>query len=211
MELFEAAFASVNIIPTALLVFVLIYWVAVILGLLDIDLFNLEIEVDTELDVDADGAGSVVWLNSVLAFFNLGRVPFMLFVTFVAVPFWVISILLNYYVTYSFPWVGFILLIPAFIGSLFVSKILTTPFVKMFAVLEKEHDSSVTIIGQMCTVTLPANSEELGQAAVKTAGAPLLLNVKTTQGKSLKKGQTALVIDYNQENKIYLIEPYETI
>ncbi|MDX5347535.1 MAG: hypothetical protein LPK19_09840, partial [Hymenobacteraceae bacterium] len=134
MELFEAAFASVNIIPTALLVFVLIYWVAVILGLLDIDLFNLEIEVDTELDVDADGAGSIVWLNSVLAFFNLGRVPFMLFVTFVAVPFWAFSILLNYYVTYSFPWIGFLLLIPAFIGSLFVSKILTTPFVKMFAV-----------------------------------------------------------------------------
>lgn len=211
MELLEAAFASVNIIPTALLVFVLLYWVAVLLGLLDLDLFNLEIEVDKDLGADAGGAGSIVWLNSVLAFFNLGRVPFMLFVTFVAVPFWVSSILLNYYLTYSFPWAGFLLLVPAFIGSLFLSKILTTPFVKLFAVLEQEHDSSVTVIGQICTVTLPANAAELGQAAVKTAGAPLLLNVKTSKGKSVKKGQTALVIDYNQENKTYLIEPYETI
>ena len=84
------------------------------------------------------------------------------------------------------------------------------PFVKLFAALEKEHESAATVIGQICTIVLPANSTELGQASVKTKGSPLLLNVKTANGFVLTKGETALVIDYNNENKFYLIEPYKT-
>jgi len=212
-ELIQAAFSSVNIIPTALLVFVLIYWFAVIFGLLDLDFFNVEIEADLALDteVNADGVSAVSWLNHALAFFNLGQIPLMLFLTFVALPFWVISILANYYLLGSVPLLGWLMLIPMFIVSLFVSKILTTPFMRMYAVLEKEHESNVTIIGQICTVTLSASTNELGQATVQTSGAPLLLNVKTSLGRSLQKGQTALVVDYNAENNFYLIEPYETI
>ncbi|GHA74736.1 OB-fold-containig protein [Pontibacter akesuensis] len=212
-ELLQAAFSSVNIIPTAFLVFVLLYWVAVIFGLLDLDFFNVEIEADLALDsgVDADGVSAVSWLNHALAFFNLGRIPLMLFLTFVALPFWVISILANYYLLGNVALLGWLLLLPMFILSLFVSKILTTPFVHLYAVLEKEHPSSVTIIGQVCTVILPTSTTELGQASVPTSGAPLLLNVKSTRGSRLSKGQTALVIDYNAENKFYLIEPYETI
>ncbi len=50
----------------------------------------------------------------------------------------------------------------------------------------------------------------MGQATVRNEGSPLLLNVKTTTGARLQKGQTALVIDYNTQNKFYLIEPFES-
>ena len=212
-ELLQASFSTINIIPTALLVFTLLYWGAVIFGLLDLDFFNVEIEADMALDagIDADGVSAVSWLNNALAFFNLGKIPLMLFLTFLALPFWVISILTNHYLHNNSVLLGWLLLIPIFGASLLVSKVLTTPFVKLFAVLEKEHASNATIIGQVCTVILPAVSTDLGQATVKTDGSPLLLNVKCTRGTSLQKGQTALVIDYNAENKYYLIEPYETV
>lgn len=208
-ELLQAAFSSVNIIPTALLVFVLLYWAAVIFGFLDLDF--LDIEVEAETDVNADGISSVAWLNSALAFFNLGKIPLMVFLTFLALPFWSISILANHYLNNDSALLGALYLIPGFIAALFISKILTMPFVKIFAALEKEHESAATIIGQICTVILPADTLALGQASVKTKGAPLLLNVKTMNGASLKKGETALVIDYNNENNFYLIEPYESI
>ncbi|MBJ6118115.1 DUF1449 family protein [Pontibacter sp. BT310] len=208
-ELLQAAFSSVNIIPTAFLVFVLLYWLSVIFGFLDLDFLNTDVEAEVEVDVD--GISSVSWLNSALAFFNLGKVPLMVFLTFWALPLWVISILANHYLNNNYELLGLMYLIPSLIVSLFVAKVLTAPFVKIFAALEKEHDSSATIIGQVCTVILPADTMELGQATVKTSGSPLLLNVKTTQGRSLKKGETALVIEYNTENKYYLIEPYETI
>jgi hypothetical protein len=206
-ELLQAAFSGVNIIPTAFLMLVLLYWVSVIFGFLDLDFFD--VDVDTE--VDADGISSVAWLNSALAFFNLGKVPFMVFLTFLALPFWVISILANYYLNPGYELLGLLYLVPSFIVALIVSKFLTMPFVRLFAAMEKEHESAATIIGQVCTVTLPANPTELGQATVKTKGAPLLLNVKTAEGSVVQKGETALVLEYNAENKFYLIQPYQTL
>ncbi|MBD1395697.1 DUF1449 family protein [Pontibacter sp. JH31] len=206
-ELLQAAFSGVNLLPSALLVFVLLYWLAVIFGFLDLDFFDVEVEPE----VDADGVSAVTWLNSVLAFFNLGKVPFMVFLSFLALPFWAISILANYYLNNDYALLGLLYLVPSFIAALFVSKILTTPFVKLFATLEKEHETAASIIGQLCTVILPANPTELGQATVKTSGAPLLLNVKTTEGAAVQKGETALVLEYNAENKFYLIQPYQTI
>jgi hypothetical protein len=206
-ELLQATISSVNIIPTALLVFVMLYWLAVIFGLLDLDFFD----VDVEPDVDADGISAVSWLNNVLAFFNLGKVPFMVFLTFLALPFWAISILVNYYLNEGYTLVGWLYLIPSFIAALFVSKFMTMPFVRIFGAMEKKHESATNIIGQICTVVLPANGSDMGQAAVKTTGAPLLLNVRTPQGAAVQKGETALVLEYNAENKFYLIEPYQTI
>lgn len=207
VELLQAAFSGVNILPTAFLVFVMLYWVAVICGMLDLDF--LDIEADT--GVDGDGISAITWLNGALAFFNLGRVPLMVFLTFWALPFWAISILANHYLNNNYELLGLLYLAPSLAASLFVAKMLTAPFVRLFAALEKEHASTATIIGQVCTVMLPADATELGQAMVPTKGAPLLLNVKTTQGRSLKKGETALVIAFDAENKFYLIEPYETI
>ncbi|WP_299991471.1 OB-fold-containig protein [uncultured Pontibacter sp.] len=206
-ELIQATFSSVNIIPTALLVFVMLYWLAVIFGLLDLDFFDIEVEPD----VNADDVSAVSWLNSVLAFFNLGKVPFMVFLTFFALPFWVISILANHYFNDGYTLLGWLYLIPSFVAALFVAKFLTMPFVRVFAAMEKEHESAAAIIGQICTVMLPANGTDMGQAAVKTTGAPLLLNVRTTMGSAVQKGETALVLEYNAENKFYLIEPYQTI
>ena len=212
-ELLQAAFSTVNIIPTGLVVFVMLYWLVIILGLLDLSYFDLEIEAEVAsgTEMDADGVSGVSWLNHALCFFNFGKVPLMLFVTFLALPFWVISILANYFLHNSSVLLGWLLLLPAFIAGLFISKILTTPFVRLYAALDKEPTSSASLIGQVCTVVLPATYAELGQAAVKTTGSPLLLNVKCTPGSSLRKGQTALVIDYDAENKLYLIEPYKTL
>jgi hypothetical protein len=206
-ELLQAAISSVNILPTAFLIFTLLYWVAVIFGFLDLDFFDVELDAE----VDADGVSAVTWLNSALAFFHLGKVPFMVFLTFLALPFWVISILANYYLNNNYELLGLLYLVPSFVAALLVSKVLTTPFVKVFAALEIEHESAATIIGQVCTVILPANTTDLGQATVKTTGAPLLLNVKTTEGSAVQKGETALVLEYNAENKFYLIQPYQTI
>jgi len=208
-ELLEAAIAPANIIPTALLAFVLLYWLVVLVGLIDLDLINIEVE--TDMEPDASGIETIAWLNSALAFFNLGRVPFMLFLSFLVLPFWAFALLSNYYLGTAGNFIGFLLLLPAFIGALFISKILTTPFVKLFAILEKEHESQATILGQVCTVILPASPTELGQATVKTEGSPLLLNVKTTGSANLSKGETALVIDYDEKSKYYLIEPYQLL
>ena len=215
-ELLQAAVSPPNLVPTGLLVFVLLYWLTVIAGLVHVDSLDLDL-ADAGADLDAHagahlhhGDAGADWLNHALAFFNLGRVPLMLFLGFVALPLWAGSILLNYY-THNSSWLlGIAFLLPLLVGSLFLAKLLTAPFVRLFAVLEKDHDAGASPVGQVCTVLLPTSQERLGQAAVRiSGGAPLRLNVRAASAAELRKGDTALVIDFDAVRRCYLIEPYE--
>ncbi|MCR5886605.1 DUF1449 family protein [Hymenobacter sp. J193] len=208
-ELLQAAVSPPNLLATGLLIFVLLYWLTVIVGLLDFKTLDLDLHVDSTHDVPHDAHLSVAWLNHALAFFNLGRVPLMVFVSFLALPLWVGSILTNYYTHNSSLLLGLAFCLPLFIGSLLVAKVLTTPFVKLFATLEQDQSGS-NPIGKVCTLLLPASHERLGQATVRTNGDTLMLNVKAASAATeLRKGDTALVIDYHAPSRCYLIEPYD--
>lgn len=213
IELLQAAVAPPNLLPTGLLVFVVLYWLTVIAGLLDLKSLDLSIHDHGHFHHDThlahDGMG-ISWLNGALAFFNLGRIPLMVFLSFVFLPLWVGSILLNYYTGNASALLGLAFCAPLFIGSLFVAKFLTLPFVKLFSALEKDHDEGAAVLGKLCTLMLPATAKQLGQAAVRINGAPLMLNVRST-GTPLGKGETALVIDFDAVRKCYLVEPYTLI
>lgn len=208
-ELLHAAIAPPNLLPTGLLVFVLLYWLTVIAGLLDMKTVDLSIDDHSHFhhSADAHHDAHVGWLSGALAFFNLGRVPLMVFLSFVALPLWVGSILVNYYSGNTSLLRGLALLLPLLVGSLFVAKLLTLPFVKLFAALEKDHDGGAEVIGRVCTVRVPATATHLGQATMLTNGAPLMLNVRSTDA-ALAKGDSALVIDFDAQRNCYLVVPY---
>ena len=181
-------------------------------GVLDLKVLDVSIDdhghahgaADADLHGHGEGAS---WLSGALAFFNLGRIPLMVFLSFVALPLWVGSILLNHYLGNTSVLLGLALLGPLFIASLFVAKFLTLPFVKLFSALEKDHDAGAVVIGRVCTVLLPATAERLGQATVRIDGAPLMLNIRSAAGP-LAKGETALVLDFHAAARCYLVEPY---
>ncbi|MEM8970257.1 MAG: hypothetical protein AAGE93_27830 [Bacteroidota bacterium] len=209
-ELFTAAASAPNLIPTLLLAFVMIYWLVVLIGAIDIDSLDVDIDVDTDVDVDVDadvdGELSGGGFDGVLAFFNLGQVPLMVFLTFWILPVWVLSVLGNYYIGNASFLIGLLVLLPSLIVGLFIAKVLTNPLAKVFGKLNQE--SNETVIGKICTITSQASHQRVGQARVKTSGAPLLLNVKTYEGVSLDRGDTAMVIEQQQGRNIYFIEPY---
>ena len=203
-ELLDAAVSAPNIIPTALLVFVLVYWLVVIVGAIDLDFFDVDVDLGAEADVD--GELSVSWLNHVLAFFNLGQVPFMLFLTFLVVPWWAITVLGNYYVGNESFIFSLAILIPALLVSLFIAKFLTMPFVRVYQALDQEDNT--TPVGKICRITSAASPTKVGQAQVTTGGAPILLNVRAYEGSSLLAGDSAMVIEYDAGRNVYLVEPY---
>jgi hypothetical protein len=214
-ELLHAAVAPPNLLPTGLLVFVLLYWLTVILGLLDFKTVDIHTDHDFHLGHAAHTTGTdsmgVSWLNHALAFFNLGRVPLMVLVSFVALPLWVGSILLNHYLGNASGLLGLGLLAPLLLGSLLVAKVLTLPFVRLFTAMERNHDGGTLPLGKVCTVLLPTTQQQLGQASVaQLTGAPLVLSVRAASAATeLKKGDTALIIDYDAARRCYLVEPYD--
>lgn len=231
-ELFEAAFSGVNLIPTVFLLLILVYWIFVIIGAMDMDVINIDIETDVDLDVDVDvdadvdmdtdadvdsdvdadshDIGSVAFLNSILTFFNLGKIPFMVWLSFLIIPMWVISILFNHYLHNSSFLISLVALIPNLVASLLVSKVLTTPIAVIFTKIKKNDDDSFKYTGKMCTVLMQASHNRFGQAEIKRDGNTYRVNILTkNESIVLDKGQTALIIEFIPEKKCYLVEPYK--
>lgn len=231
-ELFNAAFSSVNIFPTILLLVILAYWLFVIVGALDMDFLNVEVDtgdidvdidanVDVEADIDMDGdldadadldtdTGDVlISMNSILGFFNLGKVPFMLLLSFFILPMWIISILTNHIIHNQSLFIALLLLIPNIILSLVVSKVLTTPFAILYTRMIKNNDAGFKYAGKMCKIILPASDNRIGQAEINHNNSTYRINVQTKEGTQIEKGESALVINYIENKKCYLVEPYK--
>jgi len=227
-ELFEASFSYINLIPSGLLVFVLVYWITVFIGLIDINFFELDIDVDVDVDTDVhvdvhadvdteldtgnlDTQASLGWLNYTLSFFNLGKVPFMLFMSFFALPFWLFAIFLNYYTGNQSVIFALILLIPNMVASMFMAKLSTMPLISLFAESNTDYEEldRSDFSGKIATVVLPVSGKKMGQVKIFEDGNSILINAFATTDIQISKDKTVLIIDFDKEKKSYLVEPYK--
>lgn len=207
IELLKFAIAGANVIPTLLLIGIILYWCTVLVGAVDLDMFDLDL--DTDADTDGHSEGGLEWLNNILRYFNLGRVPLMIFLTFLILPLWLFCIVVNDILGFYSLLPGLLTFSVGFWLCLFVAKVLTMPFVTLFDKLEEEQKNT-SIIGKICTLQSSANDARIGQAFVNQAGngAPILLMVCGRPGTTLNSGETALVLEYQQDKRCYLVEPY---
>lgn len=209
IELLNASLSTVNIIPTILLAFILIYWLTVIIGVIDLDTFDfdLDLEVDADVDLEVEAGVDIHGLSSVLSFFNIGQMPFMIFLSFLVMPMWGMSVWTNHFLGNSSFLLSLVFLVPILIVCLFVAKILTTPIAKFYIKL-REEDEAVDPIGKTCKILLSVKGDSIGQAEIKVDGTSILINAMANKGIEIKKGETALVIKHDTEKNYYLIEPY---
>ncbi len=215
-ELFNATFSAVNIIPAIFLTFVLFYWLLVIFGALDISSFDFDVDLDVEAEFDADaaadatGEADISWLNSLLSFFNIDKIPLMVFITFWAIPLWAISIMFNHLIGNESFLISLIFLVPNVIVSALIAKPLTIPFVKIFGALNENSEGTQDLLGQIGKVRIGASDSKMGQGDVNIDGSSYRLNIKTRSG-NISKGEQFLVVNYIAEGSFYIAEPYETI
>lgn len=212
LELLEAAILPINIVFTILLAIVLLYWVSVILGALDISTFDVDIEADVDIDMDADldadvdGGHSGGWFIAALSFFNFGKVPFMVVMTFLILSMWAISILTNHYLGGGSALFALGAFIPNLCISLIVTKIATSPLVPIFRNFNKT-EAPVDYIGKTCTLVLPATTTEMGQAEVEYEGKFLLVSVKVEENDVpvILRKEKAVIVGEAENGKYYFI------
>jgi len=210
-ELIQIAFSPVNIVYTFLLILVISYWLFIIIGAMDFGAFDLDFDFDADMDVDVDmdadvstgGAGS---LAGVLHFFNFGKLPFMVIMSFVILSAWTISILTNYYFGGGYILFGLALLFPNLFVSLCLTKVITTPLIPIFEKMESGI-APVDYIGMTCKLILPASNSKLGQAEVLIDDSPLLVNVKVESETidDFEKGAEAIILRKEKNKPYYII------
>lgn len=214
-ELLDFSVTGINWVPTTMLIFCVLYWIIVIMGIFDVDTLDfdvdLDIDADVDVDVDADGGanGSVAWLNHILAFFNLKYIPFMVWLTFFVLPTWGITVYLTWLLGIH-AWVaGMVVFFPVAFGSLFVAKFLTWPLVKVFKALDE--DAPQDAVGGIGITKTNLEGPKKGQVLVETKGNPVLIMARSSNGQAIAKGEQVLVIELLDQENLYLVESYATI
>jgi hypothetical protein len=221
LEFIATAFAPANVLFTVLLLVVGLYWIMVILGVLDLDLFHIELpdgDLDAGLDADAGGgadAGTAVEVvapgvfRSVLQFLYVGEIPTMLLASIMVLSLWTFSMLGHHYLNRD----GSVAMAVAiFVGDFAVStlvlKFVALPLRRFYLLLNKDYNAPGDVVGRVCrVVTTQVTAETMGQAEVPTKGAPLLLNVRARDAHVFHKGEEALVVERDDVEGTYRIAP----
>lgn len=196
-ELINNAFTGVNIIPSVLLGLVLLYWITLIFGVFDFDLFDI--------DIDLNAADSLGAFHEILIFLNIGDLPFMLVFSIIVLNFWVISMLIVPIVPGGI--VKALVLIAIIIISAVITKIITSPLKGFFKkVYEEKYNLEEAVVGKLVRVVCNLKYGDLGQAEIKRDGAPLLVNVKVEyEEQTFEKNEEAYINKKDENKNLYYI------
>lgn len=210
-ELIQIALSPVNIVFTFLLVLVVLYWLMVIIGAMDFGSFDIDFDLDVDVDVEADvnvaGGGGI---SGALHWFNFGKLPFMVIMSFVILSMWAGSVLANYYFGNGSILFALGFLVPNLVLGLLFAKIITGPLIPVFEKMESGI-KAVDYVGMLCKLVLPATNSKMGQAEVLIDDNRLLINVKMEKesSDSLDKGSEAIILQKQKNKSYYIIKKYD--
>ena len=199
-ELLKNAFTGINIIPTVLLLLVVLYWISVIFGALGFDF----------LDFDLDGVDNSGPFYAVISFLNLAELPFMLVFSILILNFWIIAMLMYYLPVAPGGPVNAVLLLPAMVVSIFITKYETVPLKGIFKDSSVQEERGREVIEHQCILKCDLENGRLGQAEIKRDGASIVINVKSEfHEESFQKDEVAFVIRKDTDKNIYYIVKME--
>ncbi len=185
---FQTVLSFPTVIYSGLLVIVLVYWLSMAMGLVDMDM----------LDVDTPDADAGV-LGGLLLKLGLNHVPVTLVITFIALIGWVLSFFASFYL---FPLLSAqfakllvaLLIMPASaLAAAWATAFLIRPLRPLFQTMNREV--RVDLIGQTATVRTGDVTPEFGEACIDDGGAGLIVRVRSFDGQGFKRGDKVVILE----------------
>jgi hypothetical protein len=90
-----------------------------------------------------------------------------------------------------------------------ISGLLVRPLNPIFKL--RAGKSNRDYVGVVCTITTGQVDQSFGQATVQDGGNFLVIPVRCDTPDALKRGQQALIIDFDPDRHVYVVEPTETL
>lgn len=203
IDLVETYFQMPVLPFSGLLCLVTLYWLMVILGGIDLDLFDIDFDMD--LDVDADVSPSFTDFGLLgLKWLNIGEIPFMIWLSIVALCSWLVAMVFDRGGDAPSTQESTIAILRSLAIGIVATKVLTNP---MRGKLRMKQPNTVQdLLGQTCSVVTSEVTTTFGNAVCHVDdGAPLRLNVRTLDG-SIPKNAIVQIIDYVPETGIYYVK-----
>jgi hypothetical protein len=145
--------------------------------------------------------------GGLLALLGFGKIPLTITMSGALLASWTICTLLTLWIRPESLLVGVPILGASIIGGLGVSALAFRPLVKALDVRAptRQRDG----LGRICTVTSTKVDSGFGMATIDDGGAGLNIHVVCRKPDALKKGDRAVVVDYDAAKNTYDVEPLD--
>ncbi|HHG4946341.1 hypothetical protein [Pseudomonas aeruginosa] len=193
--------------PTVLFSFLLIlainYWGIVALGMVEIDVLDLDAESVV------DGAGQAEGLAALLAKLKLNGVPVTLVLTLLSFFAWFLCYFVQLWLLSALPlgWLRYPLGAVVAVGALFLAAPLAATLCRPLRPLFRklESTSSKSVLGQVAVVRSGRVTLQHGEALLEDGGAGLILKVRAEENKGFKRGDRVVLLEYLEAEHAYRV------
>jgi hypothetical protein len=103
--------------------------------------------------------------------------------------------------------IGIGVLAGSFLGSVPLTSLCLRPMAGLFTA--DSARGRETLVGKICVISTGRVDAGFGQATYDDGGAGLIVQVRCDKKNELKRGDQALIIDYDQAHEAFSIEPLE--
>ncbi|NDV78230.1 OB-fold-containig protein [Dysgonomonas sp. 511] len=200
-----------NAVMTAVMGVITIYWLIAMIGGLGFDALDFDVEADVDVDADMDIDGDVASGGAgpffeLLSFVNVGKVPFMFVVTMLIFFMWIGSLITtSLFNMASWGAWSLLILIPIAIISIFITKVATQPFVKIFKAMGYKGEEEIDFLGRSGRMLSTIRDKKVGVAEVLVDANPMKINVVSIDGQEIKYGDSVIIADESDDKRIYYV------
>ncbi|THV30078.1 OB-fold-containig protein [Glycomyces paridis] len=208
-EFLDIALSFPPIVFSFGLMLVVLYWLTVIVGALDVDV----VDVGGESGAELDGAGGF-W-----SAFGFGAVPFTVVLSLWITLGWIVTVLGTSWVRSAdgmfIPAAasGTAVLVAGLGVGMLGAKLLTRPLSRLFE--DAPATAHADLVGKVCVVRTGTVTLDAGQAeVVDDEGAVLLINVRRSphepegiEDSLFDRHAKVVVFDYDEVDKVFLVVP----
>ncbi|MHA6079990.1 hypothetical protein ACVSML_27490, partial [Pseudomonas aeruginosa] len=190
----QTALSFPTVLFSFLLILAIIYWGIVALGMVEIDVLDLDAESVV------DGAGQAEGLAALLAKLKLNGVPVTLVLTLLSFFAWFLCYFVQLWLLSALPlgWLRYPLGAVVAVGALFLAAPLAATLCRPLRPLFRklESTSSKSVLGQVAVVRSGRVTLQHGEALLEDGGAGLILKVRAEENKGFKRGDRVVLLEY---------------
>lgn len=200
MDIFlQTALSFPTVLFSFLLCLAIIYWAIVALGLVGVDL----------LDVEADSLLAGDGVAALLSKLKLNGVPVTLVLSLLFAGSWFLSYFAELLVLSHLPLgllrypLGLVVAVVALGLSLPVAALICSPLRPLFH--KAEAVTSKSVLGQTAVIRSGRVTLEHGEAVLEDGGAGLILKVRAEEAKGFKRGDRVVLLEYLEAQHAYRV------
>jgi len=196
-----------TVLFTVLLILCVIYWAGAVLGLIDIEVIDVDFE---GLDLNPDsGFSASDAIASILVRMGLSGVPAIVALSFVSLIGWLICYYAVHFLFGSIDssWVRYLLGVPVFLGSGIAAMIATAVIIKPLRPLfaNANHKGEKALLGKVAIVRTSKVDSSFGEATLADGGAGLIIKVRSRENEQFAEGERVVLFEKIDEGSVYLV------